>query len=130
MQIRRCDDLELLRELDLECFPADERLTEAEFVDAVSWVAYDPEPVGFLTYAQHTRNEGHLVRYGVTPSSEGHGVGALLVKAMLRYATGRARRITTYVLHHNIGSLRCLIRSSFTPYAPGENFLWLEAKCR
>jgi RimJ/RimL family protein N-acetyltransferase len=105
-------------------------MTDEELLESEHWVAVERgAAIGFISIAQYTDWEYHLLRYGTSPSSRCKGLGAKLVKAALRYIRPRVKRVTTYVLWHNVASLRCLVRCGFEPYkTPGDWSLWLEKK--
>lgn len=124
MCIRREFDLDHIQELDRVCFPTDAVLAEDHLLEALWWVDGD---AGYVGLWLPNDKEATLIRYGVDERYQCKGLGRKLAAHALRHARKRRlKRVSTYVLTHNIPSLRCLLSVGFKPYRLEGNSLHLE----
>lgn len=105
VRITRCKDAELIDYLDRQCFPADERLTEANLHDADWWVAMDGEvALGFVGVLC-----GFLIRYGVLSGARNLGLGKRLITTAYKAHARLGLPLDTYVVATNVPSLRVFL---------------------
>jgi ribosomal protein S18 acetylase RimI-like enzyme len=116
--------MDLIHELDRECFPYDAPPAADWAEDTLWWLASaGEEPAGYfgLWFSGDT---AHYARVGVLPDFRRGGLGLRMARMAVKEARRRgARRIQTYVVHDNIGSMRALISAGLRPYLSAGNCL-------
>lgn len=118
IRIRRTDDLELVEQLDLECFPADEPYAPD---GRLWWAAWDRgEPVAFAGLRLlPAERAAYLCRAGVLERWRGHGLHRRLIRVRLAEARRtRCRSVVSYTSTRNHASANNLIRAGFKMYDP------------
>lgn len=128
IQIRQCEDEQLLLQLDRICFPDDDRIDPSV---GTWWVAYhDGDPIGFagakLLVTPITNVRGvdmggavFLSRCGIIPIYQGLGLQRRLIRVRLSWARRkRCKRAITYTAYKNVSSARNLQKEGFLLYLP------------
>ncbi len=76
----------------------------------------DDEPVGLVSGYGPQDGTAELISMWVAPSARGLGVGAVLIEAVVDWATGQgARRVLLHVTEHNAPATRLYERHGFVP---------------
>lgn len=113
-RISRTDDLEVIAELDDQCFQWETEVDER----AVWWVAtLDSEPVAYAGAIDLGDGLWYLNRAGTLRPFRGNGLQKRLVRTRVRYAQATGgKRVVTYTAPHSSASMRALISCGFRPY--------------
>lgn len=117
MQIKACDDLDLIEELDAQAFP-EAPLTRAELARAKWWVVWHPDryPVAYAgARLCDTIPAVFLSRCAVMADWRGLGLQRRLLRARERWArtVPGAEAIVTYTAPDNCPSMNNLIRAGY-----------------
>lgn len=136
-RLRRTDDIEIIHELDRQCFNAQTpAIDEDDLNDATWWlveasVEGDWVPVGYGG-VQPAPKGACLTRAGVLKAHRGAGLQKRLIRVRVAWAKAHGyARCYTYVWAGNLASMRSLIRQQFVPYywERGEvTFIYFERK--
>lgn len=108
-------DVELLQELDAQCFPTDYSYSFS--VKEFWWIAYDKNvPVGFAGFKFYKKRCSFL-RAGVLPEYRGKGIHKkfILTRILAAQKMG-AEEIVTYTSLSNYRSFNNLVRLGFNLY--------------
>ena len=116
-EIRKTNDLELIKKLQLQILPTDEVY---EHKDMVCWIAWHKEePVGFCILTNMGKSIAYLSRSGVLKEYRGHGLQRRMIRVRESYAKKQNfTKIITYTKIYNIKSSHNLQKCNFWLYRP------------
>ncbi len=120
MRVRRATDLDVVVDLDNECFTDDDQVRPRD--GGAWWVATDDgRPVGYSGGRVWERDGGVFIieRQGVIPEARGHGLQRRFIRAALNYAKREGlSSVWSYTAHWNVHSSNNFIRTGFVLWSP------------
>ena len=125
IRIRQTDDIDLIRELHTQLFPADEWPVTDK---TTCWLmTLDDDPVGFCTADDLGSGVVFMTRAGVLPVVRGGGLQRRLIRVRTAWARALgATAVITYTILQNYPSMINLLKSGFKFYTP--EYEWVGSK--
>jgi len=115
--VKPSTDIELIKKLHTEIFPADEWYSNPIAVHWIVWL--DKTPLGFCTASISDENFGFLARAGLKKEARGKGLHQRLIRVRERFIRKSGfTKVITYTKIYNITSSRNLQKSGYQMYIP------------
>lgn len=131
MQIRKTNNIDLVKGLLKEIFPSDE-IDVAE--NDQLWIVWNEEksPVGFCSLRPLEEGIAYLNWAGLLDEAKGQGLHKRMIRARESWAKkNNYKQIITYTTVSNIQSARNLLKTKYELFLPeyawaGENYLYFQ----
>jgi ribosomal protein S18 acetylase RimI-like enzyme len=120
IRIKQTDDLELIHELDRECFNAYTPKIQDDDLGRTDWFVAERDgvPVAYCGVRPiPSQHRSYIHRVGVLPEARGMGLQKRLIRrCTLHSVKAGIPRLYTYVKASNLASLRSFISCGWKPY--------------
>lgn len=115
--IKKCEDVELVKQLHEQIFPADDWYDSPRSVMWVMWKG--TEAIAFAMLSETNDDYVFYSRAGVKKDYRGHGIQLRLIRVREKYARSKGyKKAITYTKIDNITSNRNLQKAGYWLYIP------------